>query len=70
MKHTKTQKAVKSLQKNKYFDKKGSFQTSYVLKDKSTQEIIEVAALNPMHACFLAGWNHKDVVVVSSRELK
>lgn len=65
--HMQSVKVDKALKRNKYAEIKNKFTETFVLKNKKTGKIVELKATSAIHACTLAGWNPKKVVVLSKK---
>jgi hypothetical protein len=64
-----TRKEAKYLKRAKYNPNDNKFNTSYVIKNNKTGQIVEICAASSFHACNIIGWKPNKVVVLAKRDL-
>ena len=64
-----TRKEAKHLKRAKYNPNDNKFNTSYVIKNTKTGQIVEIRAASSFHACNIIGWKPNKVVVLAHRNL-
>lgn len=65
-----TYKEIKALQRANYEKIATNFKTAYVLKNKKTNQIVEIRAASSFHACNIIGWRPKHVIVAAQRTIE
>jgi hypothetical protein len=58
----------KAMKKSKYQETKSDFDTSYVIQNKRTGQIVEVKAISPILAAKTVGWRPRHVKVLQVNE--
>jgi len=62
-----TRREAKYLKRANYDPSDTKFNTSYVLKNKRTGQIVELRAASSFHACNIIGWKPNRVVVIDKK---
>ena len=63
-----TRKEAKALKRSDYDKIAEKFNTSYVLKNTKTGQIVEIRAASSFHACNIIGWKPNRVKILSERK--
>jgi len=61
-------KELKSLRKNKYAEKSDDFDTSYVIQNTKTKQIVEIKAASVILAAKMVGWRPRHVKLIQVNE--
>jgi len=59
-----TYKEMKALKRSRYHEIFEKFDTSYVLENKKTGQIVEIRAASSLHACNIIGWKKNKVRIL------
>lgn len=63
-----TYREMKRLRGNGYEKIKDKFTKSFVLRNKKTNQIVELSASTAAHACNLIGWRNRFVEVIETKD--
>jgi len=65
-----TFKEMKALKKSNYekIEEEKKFKTTFVLKNKKTNQVAEIRAASSFHACSLIGWRPNKVIVLKEKQ--
>jgi hypothetical protein len=63
-----TLKELKSLHRNKYEQVREKFKKAFVIRNKKTNQIVELVAASSTHACSLIGWRPRSVQVLEVKD--
>lgn len=62
-----TFKELKALKKARYKENADKYPNNYVLQNKKTNQMVEIRAYSPLHACNIIGWKTSKVKLVMSQ---
>ena len=65
-----THREAKYLKRSQYEKIAEKFNTSYVLKNTRTGQIVEIRAASSFHACNIIGWKPNRVKILSERKIE
>jgi len=68
-----TFKEAKALKRSRYEDKiahNSNFKKSYIIRNKKTNQVVEVRAASPLHAANIIGWRARTVEVLETKDIE
>ncbi len=67
-----TQKEAKALKRSRYQNEianNNRFKKAYVIRNKKTNQVVELRAASSLHACKIIGWRPRRVQVLATRDI-